>query len=307
MNRFALFLASLVPAVGGLWMATEKFAALVAYDPAFLGSSLIIGGTHIYPPWAFVTWYFRYQRYVPELFSTVTPYSFGGFVLCLLMLFLFRPEKKLTSHGSAHWASYKDLVKMHLISGSGVVVGLYDNPSIKKCTAFLHWLESKKDEAASYGEMNFDKKLDEDRDRKEMQLSQMKRKIQHVKKGSPAYKKLKNDIAKDEKWLSEIHSYTPCKYSLAAFWKALYDKTAAGYRKLSHFYLRDNDSRHIIVVAPTRSGKGVGLIIPTLLGGWKQSVVVNDIKSENWGITAGYRKRMGQKVIKFEPTSADGS
>lgn len=37
MNRFALFLASLVPAVGGLWMATEKFAALVAYDPAFLG------------------------------------------------------------------------------------------------------------------------------------------------------------------------------------------------------------------------------------------------------------------------------
>ena len=307
MNRFALFLASLVPAVGGLWMATEKFAALVAYDPVFLGSSLIIGGTHIYPPWAFVTWYFRYQRYVPELFSTVTPYSFGGFVLCLLMLFLFRPEKKLTSHGSAHWASYKDLVKMQLISGSGVVVGLYDNPSIKKCTAFLHWLESKKDEAASYGEMNFDKKLDEDRDRKEMQLSQMKRKIQHVKKGSPAYKKLKNDIAKDEKWLSEIHSYTPCKYSLAAFWKALYDKTAAGYRKLSHFYLRDNDSRHIIVVAPTRSGKGVGLIIPTLLGGWKQSVVVNDIKSENWGITAGYRKRMGQKVIKFEPTSSDGS
>ena len=209
MNRFALFLASLVPAVGGLWMATEKFAAVVAYDPAFLGSSLIIGGTLIYPPWAFVTWYFRYQRYVPELFSTVTPYSFGGFVLCLLMLFLFRPEKKLTSHGSAHWASYKDLVKMHLISGSGVVVGRYDNPSIKKCTAFLHWLESKKDEAASYGEMNFDKKLDEDRDRKEMQLSQMKRKIQHVKKGSPAYKKLKNDIAKDEKWLSEIHTYTP--------------------------------------------------------------------------------------------------
>lgn len=40
MNRFALFLASLVPAVGGLWMATEKFASLVAYDPAFLGSSL---------------------------------------------------------------------------------------------------------------------------------------------------------------------------------------------------------------------------------------------------------------------------
>lgn len=307
MNRFALFLMAMLPAVGGLWMATEKFAALVAYDPVFLGRSLTIGTSHIYPPWDFIVWYIRYHPYVPELFSAVTPYSFGGFVICLLLLYFFRPEKKLTSHGSAHWATYKDLVKMHLISGSGVVVGLYDNPTIKKCTAFLHWLEAKKDEASSYGEMNYDKRLEKERDHREAQLPKLKEKLQRTKKGSPAYAKLKRRVAQEEKWLSGIHDYKPNKFSLAAFWKGFYDNVSSLYKKLGHFYLRDNDSRHIIVVAPTRSGKGVGLIIPTLLGGWKQSVVVNDIKSENWGITAGYRKKMGQKVIKFEPTSDDGS
>lgn len=73
-------------------------------------------------------------------------------------------------------------------------------------------------------------------------------------------------------------------------------------------YIRHDDKHHMIVLAPTRSGKGVGLIVPTLLGEWKGSCIVTDIKGENWGITAGYRQKvMGQKVIKFEPTASDGS
>ena len=50
-----------------------------------------------------------------------------------------------------------------------------------------------------------------------------------------------------------------------------------------------------------------GIIIPTLLS-WRESVVVLDIKAENWSITAGCRqKHFGQKVLKFEPTNADGT
>lgn len=72
-------------------------------------------------------------------------------------------------------------------------------------------------------------------------------------------------------------------------------------------YIRHDGPEHICVYAPTRSGKGVGIIIPTLLV-WKHSVVVTDIKGENWGITAGYRKEhLGNKVIKFDPTCIDGS
>lgn len=68
-------------------------------------------------------------------------------------------------------------------------------------------------------------------------------------------------------------------------------------------YLRDNSKTHILCCAPTRSGKGVGHIIPTLLT-WTGSVIVTDIKGENWELTSGYRKsQLNNKVYMFKPTS----
>ena len=52
--------------------------------------------------------------------------------------------------------------------------------------------------------------------------------------------------------------------------------------------------------APTRSGKGVGVVVPNLLN-WSDSVVVLDIKGENYDITAGYRAERGQAVYAFSP------
>ena len=66
-------------------------------------------------------------------------------------------------------------------------------------------------------------------------------------------------------------------------------------------YLQHAGAEHIIAFAPTRSGKGVGLVLPTLLGGWQESVVVHDIKGENYLLTAGWRKIVGQKIFKFNP------
>lgn len=101
--------------------------------------------------------------------------------------------------------------------------------------------------------------------------------------------------------------YTKKAETDSVFYDKLYKKFFSYYATLNHYYLHDNSNKHLAVVAPTRSGKGVGLIIPTLLGGWTESCIVNDIKSENWGVTAGYRKKMGHTVIKFEPTATDGS
>jgi len=73
-------------------------------------------------------------------------------------------------------------------------------------------------------------------------------------------------------------------------------------RGLIH-YLRHNGPEHILTFAPTRSGKGVGLVLPTLLS-WPHSVVVTDLKGELWAITAGWRKNhANNKVIRFEPAS----
>jgi len=70
------------------------------------------------------------------------------------------------------------------------------------------------------------------------------------------------------------------------------------------FYLRDCGPSHILVFAPTRSGKGVGIVIPTLLT-WPHSALVHDLKGENWALTAGARKRMGQICLKYAPALPD--
>ena len=65
-------------------------------------------------------------------------------------------------------------------------------------------------------------------------------------------------------------------------------------------YLRHDGPEHIMAFAPTRSGKGVGLVVPTLLG-WNGSAVIHDIKGENWSLTAGWRASFSHCLL-FNPT-----
>lgn len=65
-------------------------------------------------------------------------------------------------------------------------------------------------------------------------------------------------------------------------------------------YLRHEGPEHVLAFAPTRSGKGVGLVVPTLLS-WPASAVIHDIKGENWNLTAGWRSRFSHCLL-FNPT-----
>lgn len=70
-------------------------------------------------------------------------------------------------------------------------------------------------------------------------------------------------------------------------------------------YLRHSGPEHVLTFAPTRSGKGVGLVVPTLLS-WNESAVVTDLKGELWALTAGWRQKYAEnRVVKFEPASPD--
>ena len=75
--------------------------------------------------------------------------------------------------------------------------------------------------------------------------------------------------------------------------------------KLKDDYLRHEGPEHVLCFAPTRSGKGVGLVIPSLLT-WPGSAIVHDIKGENWQLTAGFRVRHG-RVLLFDPTNPNSS
>ena len=96
----------------------------------------------------------------------------------------------------------------------------------------------------------------------------------------------------------------------SARWASLREVRAAGLLgdtgvllgRFAGRYLRHDGPEHVLCFAPTRSGKGVGLVVPTLLT-WPGSAIVHDIKGENWTLTAGCRSGFG-RVLRFDPTDA---
>jgi type IV secretion system protein VirD4 len=94
----------------------------------------------------------------------------------------------------------------------------------------------------------------------------------------------------------------------SARWASEREIEAAGLRgdagvflgRLSGRYLRHDGPEHVMAFAPTRSGKGVGLVVPTLLS-WTGSAVVHDIKGENWQLTSAWRSRFSH-CLYFDPT-----
>ena len=70
-------------------------------------------------------------------------------------------------------------------------------------------------------------------------------------------------------------------------------------------YLRHDGPEHILCVAPTRSGKGVGLVLPTLLS-WTGSAIIHDVKGENWELSAGWRAQFSHCLL-FDPTNPASS
>jgi type IV secretion system protein VirD4 len=99
----------------------------------------------------------------------------------------------------------------------------------------------------------------------------------------------------------------------AARWAAEADLRRAGLRARQGIVLGRaggrplvfGGSEHALLYAPTRSGKGVGVVIPNLLT-WPDSTVVLDVKRENWEATAGFRAARGQHVLLFDPLDPEG-
>ena len=85
----------------------------------------------------------------------------------------------------------------------------------------------------------------------------------------------------------------------------LFGHTGILLGKVGARYLMLPGQQGVLVVAPPRSGKGVGFVVPNLLN-FPGSVLCIDIKRENWEITSGYRKEMGQSVFLIDFFSESG-
>ncbi len=103
---------------------------------------------------------------------------------------------------------------------------------------------------------------------------------------------------------SNVTTYGSARWANAREIKraGLFDAAGVFLGRLEGRYLRHDGPEHVMAFAPTRSGKGVGLVVPTLLS-WTGSAVIHDIKGENWTLTAGWRSRFSHCLL-FNPTDA---
>ncbi|WP_404995447.1 type IV secretory system conjugative DNA transfer family protein [Cupriavidus pauculus] len=220
------------------WIATQYAASKLGYQAALGEPLFAIGQVKIYVPFDFLIWLLRFGH----VEGTEAAFS-GGEQILLGLHFLFIPAiwlsirrakkygGKTDLHGSAHWATRKEIV----------LSGLLPEPpnamrSIASAAMSLVGTKSPADEDDGY----------------------------EVYVGG---------------WVDD---------------------------KGRLHYLKDKSPGHVFAYAPTRSGKGVCLVLPTMLS-WRGSSVVHDIKKEIWSLTAGWRQAIGHKVVRFEPTCDDGT
>lgn len=105
----------------------------------------------------------------------------------------------------------------------------------------------------------------------------------------------KEKLHGDAKWASEVEIK---KAGLRSKDGMLLGVDRKGYYIASGY-------QHALLFAPTGSGKGVGFVIPNLLF-WSHSVVVHDIKLENFDLTSGWRSKQGQECYLWCPADPDG-
>ena len=184
--------------IGGIWAATQWAAAMLAYQPELGAPWTILAGFPVYRPWALFVWWYHFGAYAEPVFDRAgTLAGASGFLGCAAAvagsLWRARQSSRVTTYGSARWASRREMEAAGLFCDGGVLLG-----------------------------------------------------------------------------------------------------------SLSGRYLRHDGPEHVMAFAPTRSGKGVGLVVPTLLS-WTGSAVVHDIKGENWTLTAGWRARFSHCLL-FNPT-----
>ncbi|HNP82753.1 MAG TPA: type IV secretory system conjugative DNA transfer family protein [Nitrospira sp.] len=85
----------------------------------------------------------------------------------------------------------------------------------------------------------------------------------------------------------------------------LYGERGIIVGKVGRRYLVYGGQEFVLLAAPTRSGKGVSIVLPNLLH-YDESVVVLDIKMENFAYTSKFRQLHGHHVYLFNPFSTDG-
>lgn len=178
--------------------ATQWTADALGYQPQLGQPDTILWGVRFYAPWKFLVWWYHYDAYARDIFEMGALIFIGGVGLAIGLAFGFslwraREAKESDTYGTARWATTRDVKRLNLTRGDGVILGA---------------------------------------------------------------------------WGKSV--------------------------------LRHDGPDHVLVVAPTNTGKSVGVSLPTGLV-WRHSYIALDLKGENWTVTSGLRSSFGP-VYRFAPT-----
>ncbi len=181
--------------------ATQWTARVLGYQAALGTADEWVFGHPLYAPWKFFLWWFQFDAYARSVFETGAQFFLGGSAASIISALAFslwrsREERRSRTYGSARWADARDIRRLKLTSGDGVILGA---------------------------------------------------------------------------WRGRL--------------------------------LRHDGDEHVLVVAPTNTGKSVGISLPTGLV-WRHSYIALDLKGENWAVTSGLRSAFGP-VYRFAPSEPD--
>jgi len=232
---FVLFILGIFIA---LQVGTQTFAKDVAYHKALGKPIFIYKNTPIYFPFSVLFW-FKWEKTAPKAVenSQLNILTVMVFFVFLLGILNYK-KKKIDYHGSASWATKKEIDQMNFF------------PYLKKEVY-----------EADY----------------------------HFSQTIALYQ---------EKILRNCNIPTRMQQSEYAKSGVFVGRDAWGRD------LIDLSPGHLMMIAKTGGGKGISVVITTLLT-WKGSTITNDVKGDNWLWTAAYRRSLGHKVFRFEAT-ADG-
>ncbi|HVT59503.1 MAG TPA: type IV secretory system conjugative DNA transfer family protein [Thermoanaerobaculia bacterium] len=285
----------------------KAFACVAPFAlPALVVTYLAALGP-LYPLPALLRWSARYER-VPALAGDIAQAraaTFGTLIVFLAVTFaaaaaqLSRLRETGDTHGSSHWASPREVLATGLLGPPRRSRPRASRTRSRSATAPP---PARPAEPAGGG-----LPVDVVEDRPVLATTGATKTDRQEESASP-YAPLDpaESAAKPSRPVAAPASQTPAAGAAGAVVVGAWFGRAPGERRPRLHRLYDRRDRHVLVFAPSGSGKTTCLVIPTLLA-WPHSVVALDVKGELWHLTAGYRQRvLGQTCLRLDLAAADG-
>ncbi len=116
--------------------ATQWVAEALGHQPQLGPPDAVVMGVRLYAPWKFLLWWYHYDAYARDIFQTGGLICLAGVALAVVTAFAFslwrsREAKNANTYGTARWASARDIRRLHLTSGDGVILGAWKNDVLR--------------------------------------------------------------------------------------------------------------------------------------------------------------------------------